>query len=408
MKNYSSPAQISSFLKALGPNPMFVVDMDGDVVEGYRLTEGGVLPGAERLSEEDRKQQDIPFGTGPEELADHVSRGVLQRSIFAKPMDVRLPLATALLVNDLLSEGSNFSFVPLTSRGTDSARKVLEESGIRNLNRLTMATNSGATLVRDGVRRDLRPLSSDEKYFLSGLDAFTAGLQSDVNRIVRGFYGETAEVPDLFVEHKGAGAISSNIHWRGILDRYKEAGGSALDNALGVALKSRLQEYVAIGPKESNGDCAFKVLDGPGTLELKIASVHKGLGLAKIVEEALECGGNPSAIVFAGDDVAKGNGYPGTDYDAMIAAKGLSLKHGLAFYNIHAHHPLGEDMEGRVPDPAKSPETLSEKFAQPDIHLSVPTPRDVNSIILRAFGRNEDGIPPEKRNALEQGLRFVR
>lgn len=393
MTSYSSYSDIAEFLTKIGDAPLFVCDLDGNVMTGYTLRADAVPLSLQKGDEP--KCQTIPFGTSAEILGGLVKQGVYETGIFAeKSMDARLPAPLVDLVNQGIETNQPFRIAFLTSRGADDARRLLVESGVGDVDAVTLVADSGATLYIRGQKTEARTLNDGEKNFLSNIDDLAAYWQKDVQALVAVTLGTAKGCPKLFVEHKG---IAANIHYREILSHFGQPDNSGLDKAIGEHLKERLDVYARLWPKDLNGESVFKTLDGPATVEVKVASMHKGHGLAAIVEEALKSGVRPSAIVFAGDDVAKGNGLPGTDYYAMAQARNFSAKYKVPFLNVHTHHPIGNDVNGDRPDPDKSPGTLSAAFNKPDIDLVVPTPFALTDIILRAYSRS---APHENPGAL--------
>lgn len=385
MTVYSSADEISAFLEEIGDMPLFVCDMDGNVMVGYNLVEGAVsplIPG----EGDDPKSQSVPFGTPLQEIEDLVREGVYEKGIFAKkPMDVRLPRPLVDLVNESIEAGEPFKIAFLTSRVLTDARKLLHESGVRNVDKVTLVADSGATLFLNGEKKEVRTLSSEEKLHLRQVGDIALSLRPAIETVARDHGFDLSEpVPDLYVEHKG---IATNIHYREILDRFGQGESSFFDKAVGRHIKAALQAHADAGPQVEKTEGAFspvfKTLDGPATVEIKIAEVNKGHGLAAISEAALASDRPLSSIVFTGDDVAKGDS-PGTDYYAMAQARVLAMRFGIPFYNIHTHHPVDNNMSGVDPDPRKAPSGLSAAFNKPDIDLTVATPADLQAIILRA------------------------
>lgn len=377
MTNYSTPAAIQRFIDDLGDSPLFVCDMDGNVMAGYSLSADNMrLPLTAR---DDPQRQSIPFGTPPAVIEAMTRIGQLKNGIFAgKAMDARLPPALVDFVNDCRDEKAPFRLAFLTSRGADDARTLLIESGVKDIDAVTLVADSGATLSINGERTQARALTAIEKDFLQNVDRVAENLQAEVEAIVARTLGSAAGCPGLVVEHKG---IASNIHYREILKHFGQSDNSPLDKAIGAHLKSALEDYI------ERGASSFKTLDGPATVEVKVADINKGHGLSAIVAAALAAGHRPSAVVFTGDDVANGNGTPGTDYFAMAEARNLGHKFGIPFHNVHTHHPVDNDPDGTVPDENKSPDTLSAKFPKPPIDLVVPSPSALARIILAANGR---------------------
>lgn len=393
MAGYSSYSDIAAFLKTIGNAPLFVCDMDGNVMTGYTL-KADDAPLALKESE-DPQRQTIPYGTPVSVLNDLVKQGVYETGIFAdKAMDARLPAPLVDLVNHGIETDQPFRIAFLTSRGADDARRLLVESGISNVDAVTLVADSGATLYIQGEKTEVRKLNDEERTFLANLNVLSGRYQKDVEAIVAAKLGSSEGCPKLFIEHKG---IATNIHYREILSHFGQPDNSDLDKAIGAYLKEQLNAYVAIGPEDFSAGNVFKTLDGPATVEVKIASVNKGHGLAAISEAVLKSDTKPTAIVFTGDDVAKGNGTPGTDYYAMVEARNFSAKYNVPFFNIHTHHPVGNDVHGALPDPNKAPGTLSAAFNKPDIALVVPTPSALMDIILKGHGRSGPEDAPGER-----------
>jgi trehalose-6-phosphatase len=378
---YSSKQDIDQFLKQAGDRPMFVCDMDGNVLTGYCLTEG--QPAFELAEGDDPKQQAIPFGTSLSEIEKLADEGRLTRVIFSeKRMDVRLSKPLVDMLNENIANEQPYRLTFLTSRGMDDSLRILQESGVNNLKKVSLVADSGATIILNGERKDVRPLSYDEARFLKNVDNIAAKMQSEINEFVREYAPDyVGDVPPLVVEHK---AIATNIHYREILKAIDKPEGSDIDHAIGECLKTRLQKYVTHITEEGE-DPSFMVLDGPMTVELKLEGINKGVGLTALMDAALSAPAHqrPTSVVVAGDDVAKGDG-PGTDYFMMAKSRALGLQHGVPTFNIHTHHPVGNDMNGTVADPNKSPEGLSGKFPKPPIDLVVKTPAELGAIIVRA------------------------
>lgn len=386
MTKYSTPVEIASFVRDLGGKPLFVCDMDGNVMTGYNMADQMALPLTGR---DDPARQTIPFGIEHPSLAALVDMGFIKTGIFAeKAMDARLPKPLVDFLNDNTDQPFKLAF--LTSRGGADAKTLLRESGVKDLDKVTLVADSGASLFINGKESHARILSPEEKKFLKHVDVVMQDLQGDVERIVAHEHGSSEGCPKLTTEHKG---IATNIHYREILTHFGQPDNSKLDVAIGDFLRAKLGDYVANGVQNEQGAPVFKTLDGPATIEVKVTDINKGHGLSSIVEAALESGHRPSAVIFTGDDVAKGNGTPGTDYYAMAEAKALGVKFGIPFRNIHTHHPVDNDLDGTVPDENKSPDTLSAKFPKPPIDLVVPTPAVLANIILYANGRADMSAP---------------
>lgn len=382
MGGYSSSEDIQRFLNQIGSNPLFVPDLDGNVMDGFVLNGASPFKAADL---ENPQNQNIPFGTPLALLDSFVVAGRFKKAVFAeKSMDARLPSALVRFINDSLECGEFFRVAPLTSRGADDARKLMVESGIEHIDRFTHVADSGATLYIGGEKTEVRRLSDVEKEHLKEIET----VAGELDRTLAARFGN--DLPKLYVEHKG---IATNIHYREVLTALGEQENSDIDKEISALIKDKLEEHVAAGPVEADGAKTFKTLDAPAAVEMKIASVNKGHGLAAIIEGALHAGARPSAIVFSGDDVSKGNGTPGTDWFAMDRAKALAAQYGIPVYNIHTHHPVGNDLSVSQPDPDKSPSTLSGKFPRPPIDITVKSPQEMVSIILKAYTKTPERAP---------------
>lgn len=377
---YSTKEQIAQFLEQAGTNPLFVCDMDGNVMTGYSLAEGRRL----KLGEgDDPEKQSIPFGLPLYDIEMFADQGTLVRGIFAeKRMDARLPIDMVAMVNSNIANNQPYRLAFLTSRGADDTRRILHESGVSDVDKVTLVADSGATLFINGKRKELRPLTEPESKHLD-VSAYASELQLRIEGLVTKYVPDyKGEIPLLAVERK---AIASNIHYRGILKAAGQPENSPLDLAIKSYLVESLKAYNLNGPTDKKGASPFMLLEGPMTVELKIAEINKGLGLAKIMEAMLKAPAHqrPSSVVFTGDDVANGAG-PGTDYFAMAQSRALGNKHGIPTYNIHTHHPAENDLNGHQPDAHKSADGLSVKWPKPPIDLTVRTPTELVAVISRA------------------------
>lgn len=376
MTAYSTPAEQQAFKDELGDNPFIICDLDGNILSGYTAADGTALTLAET---DDPKSQSIPFGTSQETIQQLVDAGALKNVIFAeKAMDVRLPQPLVDMVNRFIEEDRPFAFAGLTSRSMKDALTVMRESGIHEPEKVTIVADSGASMYVNGQRQDVRKLSEDEKTFLDGVERMGAELQDIVRGVLQDAGLDADGAPELFIEPKG---IATNVHYRTLLNHYGEKDGGDLDRNLGTALKAYMQNYVELGPQEEDGALTFKTLDGPATVEVKIAKVNKGHGLEALTAAAMTSKEPPSAIVFSGDDIAKGNGHTGTDYYAMVAAPEISAKWNVPILNVHTHHPVGADMNGTEPDPAKGADTLNAEYVKPVIHLTMASPAQWGGLI---------------------------
>lgn len=378
---YSSPAETRDFLDKLGSNPFFVYDMDGNACIGYKLAEGRELPLAPT---DNPKNQSIPFGLTRAQLDALVADGTLVENIFAgKTMDVRLPQPLVNFVNRCEEDGEPFKIAFLTSRSEFEAKKILQESGVQNVDAVTLIADSGAVLNIRGEQTILRPLTSAEEDYRSLMTLIAKSAQPEVDDIVRRHMGTDAPTPELYVEHKG---IASNIHWRSILEANGQGDESALDHEIGAILRKRVIELSKSSPLE-NDKPVFKHLDGPATVELKIDSVNKGIGLSILMDAAAAHSNRPTAFVFSGDDYSKSNGQPGTDYFAAVQTDAISLKHGIPGYNVLTLHPKGSDINEIEPELSRTLDTLNPDYERPPVHLVVRTPRENGELVLKAHGQ---------------------
>lgn len=376
MAAYSTPEQISGFLRRLGASPLLVLDMDGNVMRGLSLGAGHTLPLGPG---DDPTKQAIPYGTTSAELDDMVNKGILVEGIFAeKPMDARLPGELVRLINDLAERDQPRSIAILTSRGSTDARKLLEESGVEDLSKIILVAESGATLFLGGERIAVRALNTEEQSFLYGLDGISGAIQMDVKNTVEELGFDPAGCPMLLVEHKGT---ATNLHFREVLKQYGQADNSPLDKALSALIKEKMDSYISA----SGMGKTFKTLDAPASVEVKTSDVNKGHGLRSIISHVLQAGDSITSVVFAGDDVSKGNGHPGTDWYAMVEAQKLEQEFGVPVFNIHTHHPVGNDLSNPTPDPDKAADTLSEAFNKPRIDVTVNSPRALVELIVSKF-----------------------
>ncbi len=375
--SYSTAKEIESFMIRLGTRPMFVCDMDGNIMRGYTLAPGKTLP----LGPNDNPaNQAIPYGTSQEEIERLVKEGVLVPGLFAeKAMDARLPVELVEIVNDYIRSGNAYRLGFLTSRGAKDAVKLMKESGIDQPEKATLVADSGGALYFNGVRSDVRKMSPGEIAFLESVNSKENELNEIVRKAVSANGFDASKASKVFIEQKGTAV---NIHYRTILNDYGQPEGSGLDSAIGGALKEFIGKLVEQGPNEEDGSKVFKTLGAPAAVEMKVAKVNKGHGLEAIALEAFKLDNPPTSIAFSGDDVCKGDGGPGTDYYAMIRAEELAGRFGIPFFNIHTHHPEGGKLDGTVPDPNKAPDKLSKEHPAPRIDLVVPRPGKLVELIL--------------------------
>lgn len=360
---YSTAEEINRFTERLAAGatpvsaPLFVLDMDGNILIGYNVKAGHALP-----VPQDAERRDIPEGSDIDAL---LRQGVIEPALFAaKPMDARLPATLATRLNALEQAGEPFRIAILTSRSEADALTVLRDSGVTNPEWHTLVADSGAVLRVGGERRAIRPLNDDERAFLDRLPALSDELETTVDAELQAQGLSPAGRPPLRLEPKG---IASNVHFREILGHYGQTDESSLAQGLTQALETRLQDFIA------GRETAFKLLRGPATLEVKLADIHKGHGLEAVANAALRHGTPPSAVIFAGDDVCTrgkdGTPRPGTDYYAFKAAPELSRKSGIPFHTIHTLHPAGGRLDGTEPDRTRLP---MPGLPSPDLTVATP------------------------------------
>jgi hypothetical protein len=368
---YSTPENIETIAHKIGPSPVVICDMDGCCVIGLKSVV------------KDRTAPVLSFGTSPETIEEMIRRGILEKAIFVeRTMDVRLPPRLVDIVNADIENGGRPRLAFLTSRSAQDAKKILFESGIKNVDMVTLAADSGASLFIDGNARYDESLDEAQRIFLESLAEKARNVLPQLQAIVlETVPGAAGTCPPLDIEWKG---IAINLRYRAILEKYQQAEGSPLDQKIAEFLRETFDGQVRDFAPRGDGDApAFKLVDAPAALEIKIASMDKGIGLASLAKALIaDYDGKPSALVFAGDDVAK-DGLEGTDWYAMNKAHIIGAWYGVPAYNIHVHHPVGNDLNGKIPDPKKSPSTLSAKFARPDVALTLPTPVELGDFVVR-------------------------
>jgi hypothetical protein len=376
MTAWAAPEEERDFLDRLGPDAVWVCDLDGTLFVAYDLAGNLTLP----LSlSDDPKAQSIPFGTSPERIAEMVSNGVLVEKLFARlPMDVRLPPELAARVNDDIENG-RASIVGLTSRAGDAALKILKESGVTHPERMILVADSGGTIYAPEGKTTTRALSAEERAFLDRIEPLAQGrLGECVQDILRRHGCAAEDCPDLSVEKKG---IACNIHYRAVLEHYGLRENSGADKEIGSYLKKEMTGLIAAeSPLDEKDQLVFKTLDGPATVEVKIAAVNKGIGFEAVIKRILRTGRRP-AFVFCGDDLTS-RGKPGTDWFAAVRKRELAEKYGVSVLNVHVHHPE-DGPDGARPDPDKGVDRLGAEYEHPEIDLRVPTARALCGLILR-------------------------
>lgn len=367
--SYSTPQDIQNFSGALlagvtaQRKPLFVLDMDGNILIGHNLTRGTSLGEAA-----DSARRDIPEGLDMQQL---LQDGLVEQALFAnKPMDARLPKGLVERLNHLQQSGADFNITILTSRSEADALQILRDSGVNNPERHTMISDSGAVLRCRGERKPVRELNTKEQAFLNGIPDLRSNLEAAIDEKITQLGMDTAKRPPLRFEPKG---IACNIHFRELLSHYGASEDSALAHQISDVIGAKLHGHIAEHSPSKQGAPSFKLLHGPATLEVKLADIHKGHGLQAVVDAALEAGEKPSAIIFAGDDIctrdAKGAYHPGTDYYAFKAAADVEKQTGIPVRTIHTLHPADATLDGTSPDAARTP---PKDYPQADITVSSP------------------------------------
>lgn len=370
--------------------PMLVLDMDGNIAIGHNVKQGISLT----LSPSDNPDnQSIPSSAS---LADLIAEGKVKESLFSlKPMDTRIPQKLVSHINRLQDQNQPFDVVLLTSRSTKDALKILSLSGVNHPKQVTVVGDSGAVMRFKGAQKDIRPLSTPEKAFLSAVadKSWLANVEHTIDAVLTEEGYSTKNRPPLFVEPKG---IATNIHYAEILKHLKQKEGSKIDARLGDTIKSALNAYVTqASPLTALGEPVFKVLDGPCTLELKVAEVDKGKGLEAVVKTALAEGYQPSSVVFAGDDICKrdeqGHVSHGTDYPGFVAAPLLQEKTGIPFYTLHTQHPQDGKLHNAHPLPAENKDARAASIT-PTLVLATPlqTADWVSEVVEKTQERTEN------------------
>lgn len=353
--------------------PMWVLDMDGNVAVGYNLAAGENLPlGAS----DDPKTQAIPSGADIDRL---LKDGIVEEAIFSvKPMDSRLPKPLVESLNAARKDGRDYDIVLLTSRNTADTMRILELSGVEHPDKTTLIGDSGAVMRIAGKETITRALQPQEKDFLNRLEQgdIAKQLENAVDGVLKAYGLSSENRPALHFEPKG---IAKNVHYGAILKTFGEKEDSTLDVSLSKALRDELESFITQSAPKDDGKPVFKLLEGPTTLEVKIASVDKGKGLEAALNAALESGYRPSSVIFAGDDVAKkhpdGNVSHGTDFAAFAAAPAITEKTGIPVHTIHTQHPING-----YPNPSK--DAIGVK---PDIIL--PTPKDTGALVVHMVNK---------------------
>lgn len=386
---YSSAAEILNFSNNLGRNPLFVCDMDGNLYKGYALTSEH-KDYFKNANIETPEKQDIPFDLSLEELDTLVHRGILEERLFVdKSMDVRISADLVDFLNAQIEQKNPLGITFLTSREASEALTILKASGVEKPEQLTLVADSGAVMYDKGEHITVRALSEEEKGFLKSIETHALEeWQEGVQQILAEMGFDERQCPKFYLEQKN---IAMNVHYRGILNAYSQPEGSELDERIGAFIKDKMDALNQSGPKDEAGQDAFKVLDGPATVEAKLIAIHKGHGLEAIVAKKLEEGAIPSSVSFSGDDVSKPAG-PGTDYYAMILKNTLAEKFSIPFYNIHILHPLN-GLNDNKPNMTKHFTNLAAGHPRPEIDLTLRTPEENTAFMLHVFDERARLLP---------------
>jgi hydroxymethylpyrimidine pyrophosphatase-like HAD family hydrolase len=370
--------------------PTFVLDIDGNIAVGYNVKDRAQPL---TLSEhDDPKTQNIPAGS---DIAAFKAKGMVEPVIFAnKSRDVRLPKALVEAINQRVEAGDPFSITLLTSRNYADVEYILKQSGVKKPEMVTGVADSGNLLHFNGASQEVRTLSAPEQQFLKEVEPLANGLNDAIRAKLTEAGKDTADMPGLFIEPKGA---ATNIHYRDLFSKYDlsetEEPGAAIKALIEKALKAHVDACTA--PKEPDGRPVFKMGPGPMTVEITLASVTKANGLQALVNLMKTQGRKPSLVVFAGDDcyknekgadgawVTKGHG---TDWHAMKLAN--AMPNGFV---IHTHHPVGNDLHGTAPDPAKAIPAMDTLDGSAPVRadLITATPLETSGLVVEAVRRME-------------------
>lgn len=379
--SYSTETDIQSVLNNLHPSgtnetrPIAVLDMDGNINIGYVLNEGKVL----LLNEEDDPEtQTIPSGYDAEEL---VEQGLARRTLFAaKSNDARIAPELVAKINEQHEQGDYLSICFLTSRRYADVEFILRESGINHPEKMTLVADSGNLLHINGEIRHVKELTQEETAFIYGVESdLGPRLNQEVKDILREEGLNVNGASNLFIEPKGT---AINLHYRGLFETLGLSENDGIGQKIVMHLQTELQNYMGKVPQERDGTSVFKLGPGPMTFEIKLASITKATGMQAIVEEIQNAGRNPDRIIFAGDDCAQKPGIDsyGTDHSAMEWVNANLGSRGVV---IHTHHPLNNEFQGEVADPAKrAPSGLK-------IDLTSRSPMQTANFVVRAISLPE-------------------
>lgn len=421
MQEYSTQAEINDFIQHLAngalpgklgnppSKPLFVNDMDGNILMGYNLVAGKEIPaeypqaawaeGAPREGIKNPSIQNIPYDA---DIPSLVEAGIIEPAIFAgRRMDVRLPEHLVDALNILTAQQRPFEVALLTSRGLEDAETILKASGVREPSQLTFVADSGATMYIHGKHHTVRNMSMEERTFVDRISDLKP-LETIVDNILNEKGFNPADRPPLLLEKK---EIATNIHYRDILMHYQQAEGGELDHAIGERITTELKHSIKSSPCTESGELAFKLLDAPATVEVKLADIHKGHGLNAIVAAAEAQGVKPSAIIFTGDDIAKTSGEatnPGTDYFAFSEGAKIAERTGIPFYGVHTLHPEDGTLTGQVPSPAKMSLPMTDKEHYPEaaqVDITTRTPQQTGDLVRDTMQAVEQRLGAQRINA---------
>lgn len=336
--------------------PMMVLDLDGNVLIGYNSVSG--TPLAEGLPD----NQHIPFTY---DIAAGLEKGDITAALHAvKNADVRLSHHLAAYLQERNSLANPYYIVFLTSRDLASAKAILEASGVP-LERTVLFADSGATaLIGDGNSYEEHVFytpSAEEKAVLDNMASASAQIndqgRSEEDKTGLSFLEECEAAvnialgelnydpegrPELAFQQKHLG---NNVDYRPILDHFGEAEGGPIDKTLQPVLRLVAQDFLNREQLQSDAPLNFKILAAPGSIELKSAGYNKGDGLEKILTIAKDHGAEPSALVYAGDDICtlqRSKAVVGTDYYAFARGEAIAHAQDIPFFGIHTLHPEKE------------------------------------------------------------------
>ncbi|MCH2546078.1 MAG: hypothetical protein MK052_00500 [Alphaproteobacteria bacterium] len=389
---YSLPEKIEKFVADVVANstpshsPVFILDMDGNALLGYEFA-GNTPPCFDR--EKLGAQRSIPANAN---IAQLVESGMIVPRIFAQyPLDVRLPNQLRQCINSCISQGRLYTICFLTSRAMEDALQILADSGIDSPHLVTLIADSGAIARFEGVQTNVAMLNAPQQGVLNNIATLLPDIETVIDTTLIAHDFNVKSRPEVSVERKN---IACNFHYRKILEFYDCNASSSLAQDIAQALASQCQKYL-----DASAPSDFALLHGPATIEIKLVGCDKSNGIEALVKQLKTKDVKPSALIYAGDDVcshhANGAVFPGTDYFAFLAIQQLKRTALFPVYTIHTLHPLGSDLLGVSPDPAKTiaPFGIAYENLEPAT-ITLATPLALEAIVVDTVTR----LMPEKDN----------